>query len=120
MLEGIYLHRLADGGMLASNSLTGLLSAAGLDLDPAVAYPPLFNESVDGVMHSVIPTLGGPIETLFHDNLRIDRDGLTTAVPKQREEVFTRTRGATRKERRGTVGLAGGARLHTENVDIHA
>src|SRR5687767_2780180 len=89
MLEGIYLQRLADGGMLASNSLTGLLSAAGLELDPAVAYPPLFNESVDGVMHSVIPTLGGLIGTLFHDNLRIDRDGLTTAVPKQREEVFT-------------------------------
>lgn len=89
MLEGIYLQRLADGGVLASNSLTGLLTAAGLELDPALAYPPMFNESVDGVMHSVIPTLGPPVETLFHDNLSIDLDGRLAIVPKQREELFS-------------------------------
>lgn len=87
MLEGIYWCRRGQQ-LVASNSLVGLLTAAGVELDPAVAYPGLFNESVDGTMHTSIPTLGGPIETCFHDNMRLDLDGRLTAVPKPREDPF--------------------------------
>jgi hypothetical protein len=88
MLEGIYVCRRADG-VIASNSLSGLLVAADLVLDPHVAYPPLFNESVRGVNRTTIPTTTDPIETCFHDNLRLDVDGTLTVVPKPREAPFT-------------------------------
>ena len=88
MLEGIYVCRRADE-VIASNSLVGLLVAADLELDPRVAYPALFNESVQGVNHTTIPTTTDPIETCFHDNLRLDVDGTLTVVPKPREAPFT-------------------------------
>ena len=88
MLEGIYLCRRA-GELVASNSLVGLLGPAGVELDPNVAYPALFNQSVEGIMHTTIPTLGPQIETCFHDNLRLDLAGRLTGVPKPRELPFT-------------------------------
>ena len=87
MLEGIYVCRRA-GEVVASNSLAGLLVAADLALDPRVAYSPLFDESVRGVMHTTIPTMSDPIETCFHDNLRLDVNGKLTVVPKRREAPF--------------------------------
>lgn len=88
MLEGVYTYRRARE-LIASNSLVGLLVAADLQLDPRVSYPPLFNESVNGVMHTTIPTMTDPITANFHDNLRLDLDGRLTAVPKLREQPFT-------------------------------
>ena len=88
MLEGIYVCRRA-AETIASNSMPSLLAVAGLELDPRVAYPPLFNESVDGVMHTRIPTTTDPIEACFHDNLLLDFDGRLTVVPKRHEEPFT-------------------------------
>ncbi len=88
MLEGIYVRQL-PGAVIAANSLAGLVTATGLELSPDVAYPALFNESVDGVTHSTLPVSDGHIETWFHDNVRIDRAGRLTAVPKPREETFT-------------------------------
>ncbi len=88
MLEGVYACR-RPGELIAANSLVGLLVAAGLELDPRVAYPQLFNESVDGVMHTTIPTASDPIAATFHDNLRLDPDGRLTVVPKPREKPFT-------------------------------
>jgi hypothetical protein len=87
MLEGVYVCHVADE-VFASNSLVGLLVAADLELDPAVAYPSFFNKSVDGVMHTTIPTRSQPIEACFHDNLRLDTDGRLTRVPKPREQPF--------------------------------
>ena len=87
MLEGVYLCRRAHD-LIASNSLVGLLAAADLELDPVVWYPRLFNQSVDGVMHPIIPTTTDPIAAHFHDNLRLDPRGLLTIVPKPREPVF--------------------------------
>ncbi|MEX2546910.1 MAG: hypothetical protein WD830_03880 [Chloroflexota bacterium] len=87
MLEGVYLRRRREE-LIAANSLVGLIAAAGLDLDPNVSYPPLFNESVDGVMHTTIPTTTDPIEAHFHDNMRLDLDGRLTAVSKPREKPF--------------------------------
>ena len=63
MLEGIYVCRRPDE-IIASNSLVGLRVAADLVLDPRVAYPPLFNESVRGITHTSI--------SRHHD--RLDRD----------------------------------------------
>ncbi len=88
MLEGIYSCQRGDE-LIASNSLVGLLVAADLQLDLHVAYPPLFNESVNGVMQTSIPTTTAPIPANFHDNLRLDLDGRLTAVPKRREQPFT-------------------------------
>jgi len=88
MLEGIYICQRAEE-LIASNSLVGLLVAADLQLDPQVSYPPLFNESVKGVMHTTIPTTTNPITANFHDNLRLGLDGRLTAVPKLREQPFT-------------------------------
>jgi len=59
MLEGVYICQRARE-LLASNSLVGLLVAADLHLDPRVSYPPLFNASVDGDMHAIIPTTTDP------------------------------------------------------------
>jgi hypothetical protein len=88
MLEGVYVCERADA-VFASNSLVGLLVAADLELDSTVAYPPHFNESVDGIMRTTIPTTTLPIEACFHDNLRLDLDGRQNRVPKPREAPFT-------------------------------
>jgi hypothetical protein len=87
-LEGIYICR-ADAGLLASNSLAGLLALIGADLLPGVAYPVLFDRSVKGLLHTVIPTTGPSIETCFHDNLRLGLDGRLAVSPKPREAAFT-------------------------------
>ncbi len=87
-LEGVYLCRLSDE-LVASNSLVGLLVAANLELDPRVAYPPLFNESVAGVLHTVIPTRTAPVEAHCHDHVRVGLDGTTAVVPKELEAPFT-------------------------------
>lgn len=87
MLEGIYLCRRATE-TIASNSLAGLLVTAGLELDPRVVYPALFNRSVDGIMHSRIPTTTDPIDARFHDNLRLELNGRLTVEPKPREAEF--------------------------------
>lgn len=55
MREGIYICRRLNE-VVASNSLAALPVAADLELDPRVAYPPLFNEPVQGVMHTTILT----------------------------------------------------------------
>ena len=88
MLEGVYVCQRA-GDLIATNSLVGLLVAADLELSPQIAYPPLFNEAVLGVMHTTMPTAMDPITANFHDNLRLDLDGRLTVVPKRREAVFT-------------------------------
>ncbi len=87
MLEGLYVCR-RPGELVASNSLAGLLVAAELDLDATLNYAALFDESVDGIMHTTIPTTSEPIEAHFHDNLRLDLDGGLTFVPKPREAQF--------------------------------
>jgi len=62
--------------------------AAGLELDPRVPYPPFFNQSVDGVMHTIIPTTTDPITAHLHDNLRVDPHGHFFVDPKPREAIF--------------------------------
>ena len=87
-LEGVYLCRLADE-LVASNSMVGLLVAANLELDAHVAYPPLFNESVAGVLHTVIPTRTAPIELHCRDHVRVRLDGTTAIAPSKPEAPFT-------------------------------
>ncbi|MGI8929593.1 MAG: hypothetical protein ACR2H0_09060, partial [Candidatus Limnocylindrales bacterium] len=81
MLEGVFVCQRV-GDLIATNSLVGLLVAAGLELSPRIAYPRLFNEAVVGVMHTTIPTTTHPITANFHDNLRLDLEGRLTTVPK--------------------------------------
>lgn len=88
MLEGIYVCR-RDTETIASNSFPGLLAVAGLELDQQVAYPGLFNESVDGVLHTRIPTRTDYVDAYFHENLLLDLDGRLTVVSKPREQTFT-------------------------------
>lgn len=87
MLEGIYVGRLGEE-LACSNSLVGLLSAAGLELDPAVMYPPLFNESVDGIRRTSIPTLSTAVTACFYDNVRVGLDLDLTVVEKSPEPAF--------------------------------
>jgi hypothetical protein len=88
MLEGVYVCQ-RPTELIASNSFACLLAAAGLELDPEVLYPSLFQRSVDGLMHTTIPTTTDPIHAAFHDNLRVDLEGRLTAIPKPREKPFT-------------------------------
>lgn len=87
MLEGVYVHRRGDA-LTASNSLVGLLVAAGLELDPAVDYGGLLHRSVQGHTRTVIPTTTHPLEAVFHDNLHVDIGGRVTVRPKPREDPF--------------------------------
>jgi hypothetical protein len=87
MLEGVYVHR-RDGGVVASNSLVALLAATGLELDGAVAYPALFNQSVLGRTRTTIPTTTEPFEACFHDNLLVAQDATIASVAKPREAPF--------------------------------
>jgi hypothetical protein len=87
MLEGVYVAQ-QPAGLVATNSLAALLVASGLELDPALAYPPLFNESVRGLARTRIPTTGAPISAWFFDRLRLDLDGRLSVVAKPAEAPF--------------------------------
>lgn len=77
------------GALLVSNTLSGLLAAAGLELDPAADYPGRFVTVLDGASASPIelPTSGNPIGYHFFRNLRLDGDEVVQ-VGRPREGRF--------------------------------
>ncbi len=87
MLEGIYTCERA-GTLWASNSLAGLLTAADLELDPAIDYPQVFAQSGDGIFRFAVPTRSEDVHILMYDGLRIRFDGSTAAFERPREEPF--------------------------------
>ena len=88
-LEAVYVVR-RDDRVLASNSLVGVLVAAGLELMPGVDYVSRFYRISDGVARSPIelPTSGEPVLLHFFENVRIGRDGALAVRPKPREAPF--------------------------------
>ena len=89
-LEAVYVVR-RDDRVLASNSLVGVLVAAGLELVPGADYVSRFHRVSNGLAESPIelPTTGAPVGMYFYDNLRIVRDGALSISPKPREAPFT-------------------------------
>jgi hypothetical protein len=102
-LECIYLVR-GDDALVVSNSLTGLLVASGLDLDPRVNYSRVFLDAVKAVwlideprdngltlrgQRFEIPTATAPISGWFVENLLIRRDLSVSVERRPREQPFT-------------------------------
>lgn len=102
-LEGLYLARVGDEICL-SNSLVGVLSAAGLSLDPTADYPSIFGafnelwrlteEDAPGGERRLIgsrftiPTLAEPVTAVFFENLIVERDLSVSEARKVREKPF--------------------------------
>ncbi len=83
-LESIYMLR-RDGQIMASNSLTGLLVASGLELLPGIDYPSIFGAGDDGTFRFGVPTSGEDVEVLLFDTERVALDGTSALVTKRRE-----------------------------------
>jgi hypothetical protein len=86
-LESLYMHHSADL-VVASNSLVGLLTASGLDLQRGVDYSQLFSQAGDGKFRFDIPTSGGPVHIVLYDGLRIAADGALSDFAKPHEPSF--------------------------------
>ncbi len=88
-MDGIYYARLRDE-LLVSNSLVGLLSAAGLELVDGIDYPTRFRAASDGLARSPIevPTSGSPVHFAFYENLLVAPDTSLSVAPKPRELLF--------------------------------
>ena len=88
-LEGVYISS-RPGALVASNSLVGLLSATGLELDPAADYPGRFVRIIDGIGHSPLElsTAAGPIWYAYYENVLVGADVSWTVSPKPRESPF--------------------------------
>jgi hypothetical protein len=89
-LERIYLHR-EEGTVVVANSIAAVLETRGLELDPNIAYPPIFVAAADGVRNPYmdIPTDRGPVMAAVYYNFDIGRDGSVTVAGRPREWPFT-------------------------------
>ena len=98
-LECLYFARIPSS-LVVSNSLAGLLTASGLELDSRADYSSVFLGAVgavwliddrnDGLRHQSfqIPTTTLPITGWFVENLVIEPDLSTSAGRRPREEPF--------------------------------
>ncbi|MEP7361064.1 MAG: hypothetical protein ABI744_05730 [Chloroflexota bacterium] len=101
-LECIYFARLADV-LVVSNSLPGLMTAAGLQLERGVNYSDVFHEMCEGCwliddvapgglqlrhQHSLIPTTTVPITAWHVENLVIEPDLRVRAERRPRETAW--------------------------------
>jgi len=88
-LAGVFALR-ADGRMLVSNSLLGLLAAADLAPRPDVDYVTEFFRLADGIDNTPIelPTTGAPVELHFYENLLVHGPSGLEKVAKPREAPF--------------------------------
>jgi hypothetical protein len=86
-LESLYMHQTPEH-VIASNSLVGLLTAAGLDLERGVDYPQIFSQAGDGRFRFDVPTSSGAVTNLLYDGIRVAADGRVTDLAKPRESPF--------------------------------
>ena len=86
-LESIYVYERGEQ-VFASNSLVGLVAAAGLTLADGVDYPEIFAQAGDGKFRFTVPTRDGFITVLLYEGLRFSSDGGRADVPKPREAPF--------------------------------
>jgi hypothetical protein len=92
-LERLFLYSEAHSsrGWIISNSLAGLLQAAGLELDPDTDYPSIFVVAADDAHSSIleVPTNRAPVLSVRYDNFRISMAGALTIQPRPTERPFT-------------------------------
>ncbi|MEP7158552.1 MAG: hypothetical protein ABI797_03935, partial [Chloroflexota bacterium] len=76
--------------VLISNTLTGLLAKAGLELLPEVDYQDLFARTAHGLAATPteLPTSNGPAQFHLFENLHVLPDGRIEQSPKPRERPF--------------------------------
>ncbi len=88
-LEPVYWATVPSG-LIASNSLVGLLRATGRELAPDVRYPSIFGQINRGLSHATIeiPTTTEPVTVHYNENIAVAADGTTQLRLKPREAPF--------------------------------
>jgi hypothetical protein len=134
-LEGLYFCRVGDE-VCVSNSLVGVLSSAGVSLDPTVDYPSIFGASNElwrlidedtpsggrrlvGSWFS-IPTLSEPVTAQFFENLIVERDLSVSEARKAREGPFASFDDYRRRLTDATASLFANALAYEPVVSLSA
>jgi hypothetical protein len=89
-MEGLFTTRRPDGEIVAGNSLTGVMVAAGVKLLPQAPYPSLMRRVLDGqaALPIRLPTSGEPIEHWVYDNVAVGPSGTLVGRAKPSERPF--------------------------------
>jgi len=134
-LEGIYQAR-SGSAVVASNSLVGVLAAAGLELDSVTDYSSLFGagnslwqlleeQSPSGEWRLPgssfeLPTRTQPVTFLRYENLAIAPDLTLSELRKPREEAFTSFADFKRRLTDATASLIANAAGYDPLVSLSA
>jgi hypothetical protein len=132
-LEGLYHARVGDE-LFVSNSLVGLLTAAGLDLDPRIDYPSIFGasnelwrlieeEKPEGGRRLVgssfaIPTTTHPVTARFFENVVVAPDLTVTEARKPREHPFASFEDYSRRLSDATASIVANAGAYEPVVGL--
>ena len=134
-LEGLYHARIGDK-LFVSNSLVGVLTAGGLELDPGTDYPSIFGasnelwrlieeETESGGRRLVgnrlsIPTTSEPVTAQFFENLLIGRNLSITEARKPRERPFELFEDYRRRLTEATASIVANAGAYQPVVSLSA
>ena len=123
-LEGVYVAR-SEGALLVSNSLVGILTATGVELDPKFDYPSHFAAATaicwltsdeSGMVAGrvvAIPTLSTPVTAHFVENLLVGRDLDLRESAKPREPAFASFNDYRERLTEATTSMLANAAPHT-------